>query len=123
MNYAHSFQIVNEDLPGTLVPAAERFLLAMEETWKTAVAETSVPSGNLNEITVAIPFDSLAEWNDIRSRIQQTYGVGEVQIDSLSAPFQERLFRSLPRCCLLGSERSAGALMILAPLFFSPQQR
>ena len=85
VNYAHSFEIADDDIPATLAPAAERFLLAMEETWKGAIAKINVPSSNLNEITVAIPFDSLAEWNDIRARIQQTYGVGEVQIDSLSA--------------------------------------
>lgn len=62
-----------------------RFLYAMEETWKTSIAKVSAPDSSLNELTVAIPFDSLTEWNSLRARIQQTYGVSQVEIDSLSA--------------------------------------
>ena len=85
LNYGHSFPITDGDTAKTTEEAAQRFLFAMEETWKAAVAELSVPDANLNSITVAIPFDSLSEWNALRTSIQQTFGVSEVEIDSLSA--------------------------------------
>ena len=85
LNYGHSFEVGEGGMAETAEQAAQRFLFAMEENWKSAVAELSVPTSNLNEITVAIPFDSLSEWNSLRARIRQTFGVAEVEIDSLSA--------------------------------------
>jgi hypothetical protein len=85
LNYGHAFPLREDDTAKTAEQAAERFLFAMEESWKAAVAELRTPSSNLNEITVAIPFDSLSEWNSLRASIQQTFGVAEVEIDSLSA--------------------------------------
>ncbi len=85
LNYGHAFPVTDSDVAKTSDEAAQRFLFAMEETWKSAVAELSVPNANLNEIIVAIPFDSLSEWNSLRASIQQTFGVAKVEIDSLSA--------------------------------------
>lgn len=85
LNYAHSFKIEDGGLERTLENAARRFVFAMEETWKTSGATLSTPAANLNELVVAIPFDSLSEWNSLRARLQQTFGVSTVEIDSLSA--------------------------------------
>lgn len=85
VNYAKAYPVDGQDVKAATDYAAAQFMATMEESWKTAVAKINVPTSNFNAITVAIPFDSLAEWNSIRNRIQQTYGVGEVQIDSLSA--------------------------------------
>ena len=85
LNIAQTFQGEPEKIGETASVAARGFLDAMEETWKSAMAQVQTPTSQLNSITVAIPFDSLAEWNSIRGRIQQTYGVGTVQIASLSA--------------------------------------
>ncbi|MGI9415494.1 MAG: DUF2066 domain-containing protein [Hyphomicrobiales bacterium] len=85
LDLAQTFQGEPDKIAETATAAALGFLAAMEETWKSAMAQVKTPTSQLNSITVAIPFDSLAEWNTIRSRIQQTYGVGTVQIASLSA--------------------------------------
>ncbi len=85
LNYAHAFQIRDGDIATTLSDAALRFLFAMEETWKANTAQINAPDSSLNELTVAIPFDSLSEWNSLRARLQQTFGVSAVEIDSLSA--------------------------------------
>lgn len=85
LDTVRSFESAGESVGDQAVDAAVRVQQLLEEAWKTQRATVTPPTAALKSITVAIPFDSLAEWNAIRSRIQQTSGVGDVQIDSLSA--------------------------------------
>ena len=38
-----------------------------------------------NVLKIAVPLNSMAEWNVMRSRIQATTGVGRIDINALSA--------------------------------------
>jgi hypothetical protein len=85
LDAVRSFESSGETVEDRAVDAAVRLQQLLEQAWKTQAASTTPPAAALNSITVAIPFDSLQEWNAIRTRISQTHGVGAVDIDSLSA--------------------------------------
>ncbi len=85
LDVVRTYQSSGMEIDVATLGAAQYIQGLLEEAWKNQRAEVTVPTELLNAITVAIPFDSLAEWNTIRSRIEQTYGVGSVEIDSLSA--------------------------------------
>ena len=76
-----------EDQAAAALFAANRFQLVMQEKWKKenltqyTAGRVSTPS---NTITMAVPYQSTAEWNVLRSRIQTTAGVGRIDINSLS---------------------------------------
>jgi hypothetical protein len=85
LDISRSYQAQGGEIEDITAQAAQRIQELLEEAWKNQRAAVTTPTTLLNSLTVAIPFDSLGEWNAIRSRIQLTYGVGDVQIDSLSA--------------------------------------
>lgn len=76
-----------EDQEAAALFAANRFQLVMQEKWKKdnltqyTAGRVSTPG---NTITMAVPYNSTAEWNVLRSRIQTTAGVGRIDINSLS---------------------------------------
>ncbi len=85
LDTVRSYQGNETSIAGAAITASVQVVRLLEESWKNQRAQLTSPTSFQNAITVAIPFDSFGEWNMIRSRIQQTYGVGDVQIDSLSA--------------------------------------
>lgn len=77
-----------EDLASAAALAANRFQLVMQEKWKgenlVTANTTATAVAPSNNITMAVPYTSAAEWSVLRSRIQTTRGVGRIDINSLS---------------------------------------
>lgn len=63
--------------------AAQTFLEAIEEGWKTKNVKLGRADGSI--MTMSVPFSSLGEWNNIRQTITATSGVGSLEVKRLSS--------------------------------------
>jgi len=61
---------------------ARRFLAALEGNWRTMGEQRARNAGT--KFTMAVPFRSLAEWQTIKSDIEQTMGVTRIDTRTLS---------------------------------------
>ena len=63
--------------------AARIVLTGIEDEWKAKNLQSGRQGGG--GMTVAVPFTSIGEWNDIRRRIESTIGIGSVSVRRLSS--------------------------------------
>ncbi len=63
--------------------AARTVLTSIEDEWKANNLQSGRPNGS--SMTVAVPFTSIGEWNNIRQRIASTIGIGSVSVRRLSS--------------------------------------
>lgn len=67
----------------TAAKAARMLLTRIEDEWKATHLQRGRPEG-IN-MTVAVPFAGLGEWNTIREQISATAGVGAIDVRQLSS--------------------------------------
>ena len=72
-----------DPVKAALGQAAQTFLSAIEDEWKAKHLRLGRNDGS--SMTVAVPFTSLGEWNNIRQRIAATSGIGSVEVKRLSS--------------------------------------
>lgn len=88
-NLKRSYRLFDDDLAYSMELAAVVSMGIVEGRWKSMRArsfggvETMASAGEL--VRIQVEFQGLAEWNAMRERILETPGVGDVQIDAVSA--------------------------------------
>jgi len=77
-----------EDLEAAASEAAYTLFMKAQDGWKNKhlkVFQRATKVTSANVLKIAVPLNSMAEWNVMRSRIQATTGVGRIDINALSA--------------------------------------
>lgn len=82
LNWKDSFSGQPGDIEATANAAAKRFLAAIEDKWRTNGPQQ--PAGSGQAYTVTVPFTGLGEWQQIRNQIKTVFGVGGINIKTLS---------------------------------------
>lgn len=95
--WKRAYRLADGDLDYTMELAAVVTLGVLEGRWKAAQASGiggvgAIP-GSGADIAVAVEFQSLSEWNDIRGRLLDMPGIDDVRVGAVSARSAEMSFK------------------------------
>lgn len=88
-NLKRSYRIFDGDVGYAMELAAVVSMGIVEGRWKAVKAQryggVAALSAGGEPVRMQVEFQGLADWNALRTRLQETPGVGEIQVDAVSA--------------------------------------
>ncbi|MGQ0672324.1 MAG: DUF2066 domain-containing protein [Hyphomicrobium sp.] len=112
IHWKRSYRLADSDLDYTMELAAVVSLGVLEGRWKAASDGGSGAGGSAGDIAVAVEFQSLEEWNDIRGRLLDLPGIDDVRIGAVSARTAEVTLRYPGGAGLLANELAPQGLAL-----------